>query len=596
MSRFLLSFICLMGLTAMLSHAQPAPGVIPVATDPTGNNCFSPVPIQVTNPAGNLYTCQNGTVAKATGAANPTATCAGTVTSCAVTVTSLGLTSATSNTAITKCYVSSTGAELTITSSAWSGGPPYTTFTPNFTSTTGVYCTVNSNGGQGATGATGAQGPTGTVNTTGTSIQKANGAGGITAAVVGDFYGIAIICPDTSGSSSAYTCTGSPVPTTYSNMTGFFLTPQTNGAGGSMTVNISGIGNISLYDQTCSSTLTSSALVAGSTYWFAYTGGKGCLASGAGGGGGGSSPVNLTPSFSAGGTTTCAWTGTAGGTCSFTMSGGNTTVGNTGQVAGPTYWYNITNDSTPRTLGYQANQSTGAAMPASAGAMIQFSCTYVGTTFQCNPSTWINGPSAIVAPEAAACNTTVASAGNGCIHSDSTLHILCHEGNGASGQDCAVKTGGDMDPTTGHLTITTTTCSSQFVSAISARGVGTCTSVVPAVTVTTGTTATLSTPYTFNQEATAGQAVAYTLPTATAGVQFCVDNSYNGSAANTGALTVNASAAGQYIIYTDGTLSASGGYVISGGAARDGACFSGVDGTHWMFYPHSPSGGTWTKH
>ena len=86
MSRFLLSFICLMGLTAMLSHAQPAPGVIPVATDPTGNNCFSPVPIQVTNPAGNLYTCQNGTVAKATGATaganaavNTVVTCQGTL-------------------------------------------------------------------------------------------------------------------------------------------------------------------------------------------------------------------------------------------------------------------------------------------------------------------------------------------------------------------------------------------------------------------------------------------------------------------------------------------------------------------------------------
>ena len=49
-----------------------------------------------------------------------------------------------------------------------------------------------------------------------------------------------------------------------------------------------------------------------------------------------------------------------------------------------------------------------------------------------------------------------------------------------------------------------------------------------------------------------------------------------------GALTIQTSAAGQFIIFTDGTLSASGGYVISGGAARDSACVVGVDSTHWM--------------
>ena len=120
--------------------------------------------------------------------------------------------------------------------------------------------------------------------------------------------------------------------------------------------------------------------------------------------------------------------------------------------------------------------------------------------------------------------------------------------------------------------------------------------VTPGVTITTGTTATLSTAFTINQEATAATAVAYTLPTASAGAQFCVDNGYNGSAADTGALTVNASASGQFIIFTDGTLSATGGNVVSGGAARDGACFAGIDSTHWMFYPHSQSGAAWTKH
>ncbi len=112
-------------------------------------------------------------------------------------------------------------------------------------------------------------------------------------------------------------------------------------------------------------------------------------------------------------------------------------------------------------------------------------------------------------------------------------------------------------------------------------------------TITTGTTATLSTCFTVNQEATAATGVTYTLPTAASGLQFCIDSGWNGSAANTGVLTLATSAAGQFLVYTDGTLSATGGNVTSGGAARDGACVYGIDSTHWMFLPHS---GVWTKH
>ncbi len=124
------------------------------------------------------------------------------------------------------------------------------------------------------------------------------------------------------------------------------------------------------------------------------------------------------------------------------------------------------------------------------------------------------------------------------------------------------------------------------------------------VTVTTSASCTLGTTsgcnataykhgYTFNEDATAGAAITYTLPTAAAGLQYCVANAYNGSAANTGTLEILTSASGQYIIFTDGTLSASGGYVISGGAAADGACVVGVDSTHWFLYIQS---GTWVKH
>lgn len=102
-----------------------------------------------------------------------------------------------------------------------------------------------------------------------------------------------------------------------------------------------------------------------------------------------------------------------------------------------------------------------------------------------------------------------------------------------------------------------------------------------------------SSGYTFNQEATAAQAVTYTLPTAAAGLQYCIANSYNGSAPTTGILTLATSAAGQFIIFSDGTLTASGGNITSGGAAGDAACVVGLDGTHWQLYVQA---GTWTKH
>lgn len=115
-------------------------------------------------------------------------------------------------------------------------------------------------------------------------------------------------------------------------------------------------------------------------------------------------------------------------------------------------------------------------------------------------------------------------------------------------------------------------------------------------TITTGTTATLNaflSGYWWNQEATAATAVAYTLPTAAAGLQKCVGNSWNGSAATTGILTVATSAAGQFIIFTSGALSATGGNVTSAGAAADAACFVGVDATHWQM---NVVRGTWTLH
>ena len=112
------------------------------------------------------------------------------------------------------------------------------------------------------------------------------------------------------------------------------------------------------------------------------------------------------------------------------------------------------------------------------------------------------------------------------------------------------------------------------------------------VTLSTATSVNLGSTYhsgyTFNNYATAGTAITYNLPTSAAGLQFCVRN-YTGK---TGALTVATSASGQYID-VNGVLTASGGYVVSGGALGDSACFVGVDATHWVMFQNM---GTWTAH
>lgn len=108
------------------------------------------------------------------------------------------------------------------------------------------------------------------------------------------------------------------------------------------------------------------------------------------------------------------------------------------------------------------------------------------------------------------------------------------------------------------------------------------------VDITTTTPITLGgtykTGYTFNNTT----ATTYNLPTAAAGLQYCVKN----YTTRTGIITVATSAAGQYIDYV-GVNTASGGNVTSGGALGDGACFVGADATHWVMYN---SLGTWTVH
>jgi hypothetical protein len=111
------------------------------------------------------------------------------------------------------------------------------------------------------------------------------------------------------------------------------------------------------------------------------------------------------------------------------------------------------------------------------------------------------------------------------------------------------------------------------------------------VVVTTSTTNSddgASLTYYFNHYGTPSTAVSYTLPTASVYKTKCF-RQYTG---NTGAITIQTSAAGQYIDVA-GANTASGGYVVSGGALGDSACVVAIDTTHWMLYAGS---GTWTAH
>jgi VCBS repeat-containing protein len=119
------------------------------------------------------------------------------------------------------------------------------------------------------------------------------------------------------------------------------------------------------------------------------------------------------------------------------------------------------------------------------------------------------------------------------------------------------------------------------------------------VTITTGTSYTLggtyNSGYTFNQEATASTGVTYNLPSGTAagGQQYCIANSYNGSAGDYGVLTLNANGIGKYIIY-NGARSVSNGNIQSSGALGDSICVVRIDGSNWQVVGQPV--GTWTLH
>lgn len=90
-----------------------------------------------------------------------------------------------------------------------------------------------------------------------------------------------------------------------------------------------------------------------------------------------------------------------------------------------------------------------------------------------------------------------------------------------------------------------------------------------------------------NTNTTAAAAMTLSLPPVASGMHYCLTNGYNGTAANTGTLTI-ASSGSQKIL--DGTTLASA--ITSGGAAGDRACVTGASSTYWSL--DKPLQGTWT--
>ena len=154
---------------------------------------------------------------------------------------------------------------------------------------------------------------------------------------------------------------------------------------------------------------------------------------------------------------------------------------------------------------------------------------------------------------------------------------------------------GTVFPTTVSPTFTTPALGAATATSLLASGI---VDGEAPITITTGSSANLGgtylSGYTLNQEGTAATGVTYTLPATAAGKQYCVQNSGTTSVVNTGVLTVYPPS-GSYVILNGVVNTVGGGGthgVASGGAAGDGACFVGIDSTHWEVFPTQ---GTWTE-
>jgi hypothetical protein len=296
----------------------------------------------------------------------------------------------------------------------------------------------------------------------------------------------------------------------------------------------------------------------------------------------------------------------------FSLTLGNTTVTGsslTNAKAGQTLTFTVIQDATGgRTFVWPPNVLGGCTVSTTASATTTVSGIFDGTNVVnpvCSTSdaatAWSGPVRTALGTPAAGLNTWFDATGLNFQAKNAAGNI---SGTAFALTNATHKWLNSFDPTMGTFTQTQPAFSDLSDAAAPAIGAATAASLLATgivdgkapLTITTGSSATLggtyNSGYTLNQESTPATAVTYTLPAAAAGKQFCIKNSYNGTAGTTGALRFSTSGAGQYIIY-NGNLSGSNGYLISAGALGDSACLVGVDATHWEAYIQV---GAWTLH
>lgn len=306
--------------------------------------------------------------------------------------------------------------------------------------------------------------------------------------------------------------------------------------------------------------------------------------------GGGS--LAATAIVTGGGTTTLQ---TPSATSTLNSSGNMSLAGTLTAIGSITSTHVAGTAGSAQTVGDVANPALGSNSFAW-GAPLSASFT----SFGWNPPTAENGSAGILHVGAASSHwspltislvsmtaditgvTPVANGGTNC----SSATITCF--NNITGFTAAGTTGTTSTNVVFSTSPTLVTPALGAATATSLLATGIVDGTVP-VTVTTGTTANLGTTYksgyTFNQEATPGTGVTYTLPATALGLQYCVQNSgTTAGGPDTGVLTVYPPS-GSYVILAGVVNTIGGGGthgVVSGGAAGDGACFVAIDATHWQ--------------
>lgn len=224
-----------------------------------------------------------------------------------------------------------------------------------------------------------------------------------------------------------------------------------------------------------------------------------------------------------------------------------------------------------------STNNDGACMSGTTGGIIA-DCGFVPVTNARNVSTSspLGGGGALSANLTLTCATCVVASSPG-------AGIAHFAGSTQTATSSAV--------VSADLNITTTTCTSQFVSAISATAVGTCSGLtsaeIPAINLPTpGATCTFTANSTF---CVATTTATITVPAPAAGYQFCVANDDNV------ATVITLSAIGSSARYENTARTAYGtagtGTFVSGGAVGDAVCILGRDSTHYLTVSHV---GTWT--